>query len=280
MEKRAPPPVPTHRRPEMTASDEIWSGESVRKAWPERGDRAVEPVWCGQCSREKLPFLSIWTNSSKTSALNKTFVVPKVLVTKTLKSTSCKGLPVAQSNSLRIGSSRHDAQTPLPPAHRKRTCFSLRSDTGNVCCEGEEVIMAAGRKATLNTTHFMLWGFFLFTSTFPQSTSTTCTLFQYPTHSRLPFARQQRMGWTGVDPRGIEWYDCRFQPPDDHRKYISFTPTQTKHKGMRTMQDGDKWTRQVGPNRYLSCARWSLESRPPNQRWHDAGCSCRDNRLI
>lgn len=59
-------------------------------------------------------------------------------MTKTLKSTSCKGLPVDQSNSLRIGSSRHDAQTPLPPAHRKRTCFSLRSDTENVSCEGED----------------------------------------------------------------------------------------------------------------------------------------------
>lgn len=149
-------------------------------------------------------------------------------MTKTLKSTSCKGLPEDQSNSLRIGSSRHEAHTPLPPAHRKRTCFSLRSDTENVCCEGEDVIMAAGCWASLNTTNyaFVVFVFFFFTSTCRLSTSTTWTLFQYPTHSRLPFARQQRMGWTGFDPRGMEWYDCRFQPPDDHRTKARFTPTQ------------------------------------------------------
>ncbi len=39
MEKMAPPPVPTHRRPEMMARAEIWRGESVRKAWPKEGDR-------------------------------------------------------------------------------------------------------------------------------------------------------------------------------------------------------------------------------------------------
>lgn len=131
MEKRAPPPVPTHSRPEMTARDEIWRGESVRKAWP------------------------------------------NVLVTKAVKSTCCSGRPVDQSNSLRIGSSRHDVQTPLPPAHRKRTCCSLRSETENDC------------------------------STFLLSVSTTYTLFQYPTHRRLPLARQQRMGCKGFDPRGI-----------------------------------------------------------------------------
>lgn len=38
-EKMAPPPVPTHRRLEMTERDEIWRGESVRKAWPAEGDR-------------------------------------------------------------------------------------------------------------------------------------------------------------------------------------------------------------------------------------------------
>lgn len=39
IENRAPPPVPTHRRPEMTARDETWRGESVRKAWPAKGNR-------------------------------------------------------------------------------------------------------------------------------------------------------------------------------------------------------------------------------------------------
>lgn len=37
MEKMAPPPVPTHRRPEMAARDEIWRGDSDRKAGP-KGD--------------------------------------------------------------------------------------------------------------------------------------------------------------------------------------------------------------------------------------------------
>lgn len=64
-----------------------------------------------------------------------TVLAPKVLVTKAVKSTSCSGRPVDQSNSLRIGSSLQDVQTPLPPAHRKRTCCSLRSETENVCCE-------------------------------------------------------------------------------------------------------------------------------------------------
>lgn len=62
-------------------------------------------------------------------------LVPNVLVTKAVKSTSCSGRPVDQSNSLRIGSSRQDVQTPLPPAQRKRTCCSLRSETENVCCK-------------------------------------------------------------------------------------------------------------------------------------------------
>lgn len=39
IENKAPPPVPTHRRPEMTARDETWRGESVRKAWPAKGNR-------------------------------------------------------------------------------------------------------------------------------------------------------------------------------------------------------------------------------------------------
>lgn len=39
MEKMAPPPVPTHRRPEMTVRDEIWRGESVRKGGPMEGDK-------------------------------------------------------------------------------------------------------------------------------------------------------------------------------------------------------------------------------------------------
>lgn len=82
-----------------------------------------------------------------------TVSAPNVLVTKAPKSTSCNGLPVDQSNSLRIGSSRQDAQTPLPPAHRKRTCFSLRSETENVCCEGREITVLASCKAGLNMTH-------------------------------------------------------------------------------------------------------------------------------
>lgn len=41
MEKMAPPPVPTHKRPEMIVRDEIWRGESVRKAWPTEGDRSM-----------------------------------------------------------------------------------------------------------------------------------------------------------------------------------------------------------------------------------------------
>lgn len=34
MEKMAPPPVPTHRRPEMMVRDEIWRGDSDKKGWP------------------------------------------------------------------------------------------------------------------------------------------------------------------------------------------------------------------------------------------------------
>lgn len=41
MQKRAPPPVPTHRRPEMTARDEICRGENVRKAWPAERNRTM-----------------------------------------------------------------------------------------------------------------------------------------------------------------------------------------------------------------------------------------------
>lgn len=41
MEKMAPPPVPTHKRPEMTVREEIWRGESVRKGCPMGGDRHV-----------------------------------------------------------------------------------------------------------------------------------------------------------------------------------------------------------------------------------------------
>lgn len=55
-------------------------------------------------------------------------------MTKYVKSTSWSGRPVDQSNSLMMGSRRQDAQTPLPPAHRKRTCCSLRSDTEKICC--------------------------------------------------------------------------------------------------------------------------------------------------
>lgn len=137
-------------------------------------------------------------NEGKETNKKITVSAPNVLVTKAPKSTSCSGLPEDQSNSLRIGSSRQDAQTPLPPAHRKRTCFSLRSETENVCCKGGEITVF--EYDTNDTKQASLW---FLTSTFLLSMSTTCTLFQYPTHSRLPLARQQRMGCTGFDPRGI-----------------------------------------------------------------------------
>lgn len=53
-------------------------------------------------------------------------------------STSCSGRPVVQSKSLRVGSSRQEAQTPLPAAHRKRTCCSLRCDTVNDLCNARK----------------------------------------------------------------------------------------------------------------------------------------------
>jgi len=60
-----------------------------------------------------------------------TIQIPKALVTIDDKSTSCSGRPVVQSKSLSMGSKRQEAQTPLPAAHRKRTCCSHRSDTVN-----------------------------------------------------------------------------------------------------------------------------------------------------
>lgn len=140
-------------------------------------------------------------------------LVPNVLVTKVVKSTSCSGRPVDQSNSLRIGSSRQDVQTPLPPAQRKRTCCSLRSDTENVCCEV--------RAGTVSSRMVSAWCMnsvspLFLTSTFLLSMSTTWTLFQYPTQKRAPFARQQRMGCKGFDPSDITECDCRFQPPINH----------------------------------------------------------------
>lgn len=71
MEKRAPPPVPTHRRPEMTARDEIWSGESVRKAWPGERNGAVYSRLFASI-QVKLNFHSSEANIIKTSALNDT----------------------------------------------------------------------------------------------------------------------------------------------------------------------------------------------------------------
>lgn len=141
-----------------------------------------------------------------------TVLAPNVLVTKAVKSTSCSGRPVDQSNSLRIGSSRQDVQTPLPPAHRKRTCCSLRSETENVCCKVRKGIMTVSSKCAHETKAMWAPPLFL-TSTFLLPMSTTWTLFQYPTHKWLPFARQQRMGCKGFDPRGITEWDCRFQPP-------------------------------------------------------------------
>ncbi len=133
-------------------------------------------------------------------------------MTTVVKSTSCSGRPVDQSNSLRIGSSRQDVQTPLPPAHRKRTCCSLRSETENVCCKVREGMMMVRPNTAWMGDTVLVPPLFL-TSTFLLLMSTTWILFQYPTHRRLPFARQQRMGCKGFDPRGIPRGDCRFQPP-------------------------------------------------------------------
>ena len=77
-------------------------------------------------------------------------LVPKALVTKTVKSTCCSDCPVDQSNSLRTGSSLQDAQTPFPAAHRKRTCCSLRSETQNVCCGVGRRTMVVSSETDLN----------------------------------------------------------------------------------------------------------------------------------
>lgn len=41
MERIAPPPVPTQRRPEMIVREEICRGDSVRKACPTKADIVV-----------------------------------------------------------------------------------------------------------------------------------------------------------------------------------------------------------------------------------------------
>lgn len=64
--------------------------------------------------------------------------LPKALVTIDETSTSCSGRPVVQSKSLSVGSSRQEAQTPHPAAHRKRTCCSLRCDTVNDFCKAKK----------------------------------------------------------------------------------------------------------------------------------------------
>lgn len=64
-------------------------------------------------------------------------LLPSVLVTRGVRSTSCRSRPVDQSKSLSVGSSRQDVHTPLPAAHRKRTCCSLRSETVKVCWKRE-----------------------------------------------------------------------------------------------------------------------------------------------
>lgn len=68
----------------------------------------------------------------------KLWILPKALFIIDEISTSWRGRPVAQSKSLRVGSSRQEAQTPLPAAHRKRTCCSLRGDTVNDFCQKEK----------------------------------------------------------------------------------------------------------------------------------------------
>lgn len=143
--------------------------------------------------------------------------LPNVLVTRAVKSTSCSGRPVAQSNNLRTGSSLQDVQTPLPPEHRKRTCCSLRSDTENVCCKVRRWVMMVKSQTVWqqDTTHVDST-FWILTSTFWLSWLTTWTRFQYPTHKRPLFARQQRMGCKGVDPRATTLCDCRSQPPVSH----------------------------------------------------------------
>lgn len=76
-------------------------------------------------------------------------------MTKALKSTSCSGRPVDQSNSLRIGSSRQDVQTPLPAAHRKRTCCSLRSDTEKTCCKVREEPMMTSTSGIMTCSYLL-----------------------------------------------------------------------------------------------------------------------------
>ena len=64
---------------------------------------------------------------------HKSLHTPRVFVTRGVRSTSCSGRPLDQSNNLSRGSRRQDVQTPLPAAHRKRTCCSLRSETEKFC---------------------------------------------------------------------------------------------------------------------------------------------------
>lgn len=95
-------------------------------------------------------------------------------MTKVLKSTSCSGLPVDQSNSLRTGSSRQDAQTPLPEAHRKRTCCSLRSETVSVFCEVSKIIMVSYETENMRGKHYKNFGVILFFCWFGLPQSSCC----------------------------------------------------------------------------------------------------------
>ena len=72
-------------------------------------------------------------NSNCSNGGHKSLHTPRVFVTRGVRSTSCSGRPLDQSNNLRRGSRRQDVQTPLPAAHRKRTCCSLRSETEKFC---------------------------------------------------------------------------------------------------------------------------------------------------
>lgn len=71
MEKMAPPPVPTHKRPQITVREEIWRGESVRKGWPVERERERKLV--SKAVRLKLKWSVTKQNVCKTKIMNKIY---------------------------------------------------------------------------------------------------------------------------------------------------------------------------------------------------------------
>lgn len=69
MEKMAPPPVPTHKRPQITVREEIWRGESVRKGWPVERERKL----VSKAVRLKLKWSVTKQNVCKTKIMNKIY---------------------------------------------------------------------------------------------------------------------------------------------------------------------------------------------------------------